>query len=86
MPGEAEQSRHMPKARPDYMQMTSRKIPMSDIDPFIPHPTPSRGTPAQPSDPTHLCLTRHGGEKSAEVELGCLQELDFADVDLSFYQ
>ena len=41
MPDTAYKSRHMPKARPDYMQMTRRKTQSIRHRPFTPHPRPS---------------------------------------------
>lgn len=72
----------MPTARPDYMQMTSRKshpnttIPLHLIQHLL------------LEFPLNLLSVLIGVrlavevEQGTEVELGCLQQLNFADVDL----
>ena len=74
----------MPKAKPDYMQMTSRNphaITQLTHLYFIQHLLLELPLNLL----TLLVCVRLAVEvkKSAKVELGCLQELDFADMDLA---
>ena len=73
----------MPKAKPDYMQMTSENPCHHTIDPsyLIQHLLLELSLNLL----SRLVCVRLAVEvkKSAKVELGSLQELDFADVDLT---